>query len=176
MNTLPLHPAIVHVPLGLALVMPLLLASLLWAVATGRLPGKAWLIGLLLQGVVLGAAGVALRTGEQDEERVEDRVGEAAIGAHERAAQAFTWAAGATFLAVAITLALRNRRRPFLLAGASSVALAVAMLALGLRAGHQGGLLVHGAPGLTAPGEGGPGGDEEQAAGEESSEQEEDDD
>src|SRR5215831_19495536 len=28
-NTLPLHPAVVHVPLGLALVMPVLLAGLL---------------------------------------------------------------------------------------------------------------------------------------------------
>src|SRR5215475_13496072 len=47
MNTLPLHPAVVHVPLGLALIMPFLLAALVWAIVTGRLPARVWLVGLL---------------------------------------------------------------------------------------------------------------------------------
>jgi len=175
-NTLPLHPAVVHVPLGLALVMPILLAGLLWAIVTHRLPGKAWLVALVLQGVVLGAAALALRTGEQDEDRVEARAGEARIEAHERAAQAFTAAAGGTFLAAALALVLRERRRPFLTAGGASVALSVAMLALGIQAGHRGGLLVHGGAGLSAPGEGGQGESDAQAAGAERSEQHDDDD
>ncbi|MGZ6035351.1 MAG: hypothetical protein ACXWLG_07910 [Myxococcaceae bacterium] len=151
MNTLPLHPAVVHVPLGLTLVMPLLLGALLWAVLTDRLPGRVWLLALVLQGVILGAAAVALRTGEQDEDRVEHRVGEARLEAHEHAAQAFTVAAGITFGAVALALALRNRRRPFAVAGMTSVALSVAMLALGVQAGHRGGALVHGSAGLAVP-------------------------
>jgi hypothetical protein len=174
-NTLPLHPAVVHVPLGLALVMPVLLGGLVWAIVTNRLPGKAWLLGLLLQGVVLGAAGLALRTGEQDEDRVEDRVGEARIHAHERAAQAFTVAAGATFAVAAVALVLRNRRRPFALAGATSVLLSVGMLAFGIQAGQQGGALVHGAPGLTAPAQDGQAGGDEQATGQGASEQDDDD-
>ncbi len=155
MNTLPLHPAVVHVPLGLALVMPLLLGGLLWAIVTGRLPARAWLVALVLQGVILGAAAVALRTGEQDEERVEARAGEARIEAHERAAQAFTWAAGATFVAAALGFVLRGRSRPFAAAGTAAVVLSVAALALGMQAGHRGGALVHGTPGLNAPGEAG---------------------
>jgi hypothetical protein len=153
-NTLPLHPAVVHVPLGLALVMPLLLGALLWAVLTDRLPGRVWLVALVLQGIILGAAAVALRTGEQDEDRVENRVGEARLEAHERAAQAFTWAAGLTFGTVGLALALRNRRRPFAVAGMTSVALSVAMLALGVQAGHRGGALVHGSVGVAAPADG----------------------
>jgi hypothetical protein len=163
MNALPLHPAVVHVPLGLALVMPVLLAALVWAIVTGRLPARAWLVGVLLQGVVLGAALVALRTGEQDEERVEGRAGEARIEAHERAARAFTVAAGGTFVAAALGLALRSRPRPFLAAGLGTVALSLAMLGLGIQAGHRGGLLVHGGGGWSAPGQGEPGGGEEQA-------------
>ncbi len=175
MNTLPLHPAVVHVPLGLALVMPVLLGVMVWAIATDRLPGRAWLLGLVLQGVILGAAAVALRTGEQDEERFEARIGEAGIAAHERAAQAFTGAAAATFVAAAVALALRNRRRPFVLAGATSVVLSVGMLALGIQAGHRGGALVHAGAGLTVPGEGGQGPGDEEAAEEESPEQDDDD-
>ncbi len=165
-NTLPLHPAVVHVPLGLALVMPVLLGALVWAIATNRLPGRAWLLALVLQGVLLGAAAVALRTGEQDEERVEGRAGEAAVEAHQRAARAFTVAAGATFAAAGLALVFRNRRRPFVTAGLTSVALSMAMLALGIDAGHRGGVLVHGAAALTAPEAGGEGGGDEQAGGE----------
>ncbi len=154
LNTLPLHPAVVHVPLGLALVMPLLLGALLWAVLTDRLPGRVWLLALVLQGVILGAAAVALRTGEQDEERVENRVGEVRLEAHERAAQAFTVAAGITFGAVGLAFALRNRRRRFAVAGMTSVALSVAMVVLGVQAGHRGGALVHGSARLAAPADG----------------------
>jgi hypothetical protein len=163
MNPLPLHPAVVHAPLGLALIMPILLAGLVWAIVTGRLPARAWLMGLLLQGVILGAALVALWTGERDEERFERRAGEAQVEAHEQAARAFTFVAGGTFVAAAVGLALRNRPGPFLTTGLGTVALSLAMLGLGIQAGHRGGLLVHGGAGLSVPGEGEPGGGEEQS-------------
>jgi hypothetical protein len=176
MNTLPLHPAVVHVPLGLALVMPVLLAALVWAIVTGRLPARAWFLGLLLQGVILGAAVVALRTGEQDEERVEGRAAESQVEAHERAARAFTFAAAGTFVAAALGLALRNRSRPFLAAGLGTIALSLAMLGLGIQAGHRGGVLVHGGGGLTAPGQGEPGGGEERAVGQDARDRDDDGD
>jgi uncharacterized membrane protein len=143
-NTLPLHPSVVHVPLGLAVVMPLLLGAMVWAIASGRLPGKAWLIVVVLHGVVLGAAAVALWTGGQEEHRVEARAGEAAVESHERAAQVFTVTAGATFLAAAGALLVRNRRRPFLVAGVASTVLSIGMLVLGVQAGRGGGALTHG--------------------------------
>lgn len=181
MNTLPLHPAVVHVPLGLALVMPVLLSGLLWSIVARRLSVRAWLVGLLLQGVVLGAAVIALRTGEQDEERVEARAGEALLEAHERAAQAFTLVAGGAFLAAVVAFGLRKRPRAFLVSGLGAVALSVGMLALGIQTGHRGGMLVHGGAGVSAPGEGGPGeggqGEgQEHAAGQESRGSEEDGD
>jgi hypothetical protein len=149
--------------MGLALIMPFLLAGLVWAIVTGRLPARAWLGGLLLQGVVLGAALVALWTGEQDEERFEGRAGEAQVEAHEHAARAFTFLAGGTFVAATVGLALRNRSGPFLKAGLGTVALSLAMLGLGVQAGHRGGLLVHGGAGLSVPAQGEPGGGEEQS-------------
>lgn len=178
MNTLPLHPAVVHVPLGLALVMPVLLSGLLWAIVARRLSARAWLVGLLLQGVVLGAAVIALRTGEQDEERVEARAGEALLEAHERSAQAFTLVAGGAFLAAVVAFGLRKRPRAFLMSGLGAVALSVGMLALGIQAGHRGGMLVHGGAGVSAPTEGGPGegGQGEHAAEQESRGSEEDGD
>jgi hypothetical protein len=150
--------------------MPLLLGAMVWAIASGRLPGKAWLIAMVLQGVLLGAAAVALWTGGQDEDRVEARAGEAAVNSHERAAQAFTVAAGATFLAVVGALVLRNRPRPFLTAGLASTVLSIGMLALAVQAGRQGGALVHGGGALVQGSENAPtdpGQPPEQGAGEE---------
>ena len=143
MNTLPLHPAVVHVPLGLALIMPVVLLGLLWAIVTDRLPGKVWLLALLLQGILLSGAGVALWTGGQDEGRLEARAGEASLEAHERAGQAFAVAVAATFAVGAVGFLLRGRRGPFVAAGGTAVALSVAALLLGIQVGHRGGLLVH---------------------------------
>ena len=152
-NTLPLHPAVVHVPLGLALIMPALFAGLLWAVVTNRLPGRAWLVALALQAVLLGAAGVALVTGAQQEETAEARAGEAAIEAHARAGQAFTALAGATLAVAAVAFMVRNRRGPFVTLAATSIAMGLAVLVVGIRAGHQGGSLVHGGgPAVAVPG------------------------
>jgi len=75
---------------------------------------------------------------------------------------------------VGLALLLRNRRRPFALAGMTSVALSVAMLALGVQAGHRGGALVHGSAALAAPAEG-QGGGEEQASEEGSEDTDQDD-
>jgi len=175
-NTLPLHPAVVHVPLGLALVMPALFAGLLWAVYTNRLPRAAWLVGLVLQGFLLGAALVALRTGEQDEERAEARASEAQVDAHAQSARAFTWAAGATFAAAGLALALRARPRAFAGAGLASVLASLAMLALGVQAGHRGAALVHSAPGMDAPAAPGEADGEPRAATGSSVEHDEDDD
>lgn len=180
MNTLLLHPAVVHLPLGLAVVMPLLLGAMLWAVVAQRLPAKVWLVVVLLQGILLGGAVLALRTGEQGEDRVEARAGESAVEEHERAAQAFTTAAGATLLAAAVALALRKRPGPFLVAGGASVALSVGMLILGIQTGSRGGALVHGGAEVVRGGEPRPGGlgqgPSGQTSSDEEKEEEEDDD
>ena len=96
MSGLPLHPALVHLPLGLAFVMPFLAVSLAWALWMRRVPRLTWAIVVALQTVLLGGGLVALRTGEAQEDRVEKLVGEAAIARHEVAARQFVWVAALT--------------------------------------------------------------------------------
>jgi uncharacterized membrane protein len=139
MNTL--HPAIVHLPLGVAIVMPLLFAALTWALWTGRLGRRGFLLGALLQAAILAGGLVALRTGGADEERVESVVPEAAIERHELLAQVFTGAAGLTFL-LALGVALLPDRAAKKLALAATVA-SVGVVGLGVAVGHAGGQLVY---------------------------------
>lgn len=137
----PLHPAVVHFPIVLAVLAPFVLAGLLLALRGGRLPERAWLIAVILQAAIVGLGWATMETGEHEEERVERVVAESAIHEHEEAAEWFVWMAGATLPLAALGL-LRDRR----LAGAARVAALVGSLvtaAAVTRVGHTGGELVY---------------------------------
>jgi uncharacterized membrane protein len=164
MTSLPLHPAVVHLPLGLALIIPVftvLFALVLWSqffrragaaslvpvgevvVVDARRPGpRAWIAVVALQAVLLGAGLVAMNTGEQDEERVERVVPEAAIERHEEYAQQFVWGSGLMLALAALVLVFR--RPPVALWLVTAAALASLLVAaLALRVGKAGGELVY---------------------------------
>lgn len=142
MNASPLHPMLVHLPVALAVLLPLASVGLLLAWWRGTLPRRTWLIVVVLQALLVGGGIVAMRTGEADEERVEGVVGEAAIEAHEEAAEAFVWGGGAVLaLAIAASL-LRNDRRARIAAAATALGTLV-VLGLGYRVGEAGGALVY---------------------------------
>ena len=136
----PLHPAIVHFPIVLAVLAPLFAAGALWAIHTGRLPGRSWLVVVILQIALVGSAWVATETGEHEEERVEQVVAERHIEAHEESAERFLWLAALVLpLAAAGTLTGRigviNR--------AMTVVLSLAALGAAGYTGHSGGELVY---------------------------------
>lgn len=157
MGNLPLHAGLVHVPLGVAFVLPLVAAGVAAAIWRGALPRRAWAIVVALEVVLLGSGVAALRTGESDEDRVERITGERPIEEHEEAAEAFVWAAGAALVLGAIGLGVPEGKA-VKIATALTVVATLAVAGLGFRAGHEGGKLVyaHGAaaayaaPGATA--------------------------
>jgi uncharacterized membrane protein len=141
MNGLPLHPIIVHLPLVLALLAPLVLLGVTIWTRRQNASRWGWLLASALQVAVLLGGLAALRTGEGDEERVERVVPEAAIEAHEGAAQVFVAGAG---VALALTLgALLLHRKGTPWAGGLAVIAAIAVAGLGVRTGHAGGQLVY---------------------------------
>jgi uncharacterized membrane protein len=142
MNGLPLHPAVVHLPIGLAVALPLLAAGLAWAILTRRLPHGVWLVIVGVQVAMLAAGFVALNTGERDEERVEKYVAETHIEAHEASAQQFMVVLGASLLVSILALAFRrgNAARTMI---AAAAALTIVVTGMALRVGHAGGQLVY---------------------------------
>lgn len=158
MDSTPLHPAIVHLPLGLAVLMPLFAAGFAWALQTGRVRPRAWLAVVALQGLLLGSGLLAINTGSAEEERVEHVVPKRALEQHEESAEQFVWAVGATLALTTLALAVRRPITSRVLLTAA-VAATVAVAALGIRAGRAGGQLVyvHGAAAAysTAPDDGG---------------------
>ncbi len=86
---------IVHLPLALAVLLPLLAAAALISWWRKWLPGRrVWVLVLVLQAVLLATGVAALRTGEAEEDRVEPVVGERILEEHEESAEVFVTAAG----------------------------------------------------------------------------------
>ena len=142
MNSLPLHPAVVHMPLALSILMPLFAAGLAWAVWTGRVRPRAYLLVVALQALLVGSGLVAMNTGGAEEERVEAVVQERALETHEELAEQFVWVAGGTLALAGLVVLLGTRA----IAGGLSAVVVVATVvvaALGLRVGHAGGQLVY---------------------------------
>lgn len=155
----PLHPLAVHLPLALAVLLPLIAAGFALALWKGWLGGRAWIAVVALQGLLFVSSFVALETGEQDEERVEQVVAEAAIEDHEHAAKRFLLGTGVS-LGLGIAALLLIRRKEWITPATVVTALSTLVVAgLGVAVGKAGGELVyqHGAASAWAqPGASGP--------------------
>ncbi len=142
MDSVLFHPKLVHVPLALAVLMPLVAGGLLLAWWRKWLPARAWIIAVVLQGVLVGSGILALRSGEAEEERVERVVAERFIEEHEEAAEAFVWVSGGVLAVMLLGFALSSRRSGPVAATAATVGTLV-VLGLGYRTGEAGGDLVY---------------------------------
>jgi uncharacterized membrane protein len=142
MDELLFHPRIVHLPIALAALMPLVAGGVAFAYMRGWADRRAWGLVLLLQGVMVASGLVAINTGEIEEERVEHVVAELYIDQHEEAAEIFIWASAIVLGLMAVPLALPKGELSNALIIFSSVATA-AVLALGFWVGEAGGRLVY---------------------------------
>jgi uncharacterized membrane protein len=136
----PLHPAIVHFPIVLAVLAPFIAAGTFWAIQSGRFPGRSWLGILILQVALVGTAWIATETGEHEEDRVERVVAERHIEEHEEAAERFL-----VLAALVLPLAaagLLSGRVGAINRGMTVALSLVALIAEG-SAGHSGGELVY---------------------------------
>ena len=136
----PLHPAVIHFPLVLGLLLPLFAVGAAWAIRRGADAPRAWAIPLLMAAALAASAFVALRTGEAEEDRVEAVVSEAVLHEHEEAAERFLVLTGVLLLVAAAGVVrgtLGQAARVLTVAGSLGVA------AAGIQVGAAGGELVY---------------------------------
>ena len=136
----PFHPAVVHFPIALAALTPLLAALILLAIRSGRTAPATWAVVVILQALLVGGAWLAHETGEQEEERVEKVVEKSHIEEHEEAADWVLWM-GAAGLAAALLGLARGSTGGWARAGALAISLLT--LAAAVRTGYLGGELVY---------------------------------
>ena len=136
----PLHPAVVHFPIVLAVLLPIFALGALWAIRREARPRLAWAIPLALAAALVGSAYVALETGEAQEERVEEVVSEQALHTHEEAAERFLVLSGILFVVMAGGLLGGT---PGTAARVVGTVGAVALVATAVQVGDAGGKLVY---------------------------------
>jgi uncharacterized membrane protein len=149
MGGLPIHPVVVHVPIGLGLLAPVLAAVVAAALWRGRAARGAWALVVLVQAIVLAGALVALRTGEAEEERAGALVPEAAVELHEERAETFVWIA-AVSLATGVAVLLVPGRTAIVATALAATVASSAVAGAALWVGHSGGQLVYGPGGIVA--------------------------
>jgi uncharacterized membrane protein len=136
------HPKVVHVPIALAVLMPLIAAGALLAWWRDWMSRRVWIGVVVLQAILVGSAFVALRTGEAEEDAVEKIVAEDAIHEHEEAAEWFLWASAVVLALLAAAAALPNARAALALALLGTLG-TLLVFAAGYRTGQLGGELVY---------------------------------
>lgn len=140
MQSLPLHPGLAHLPLGLAFAAPLLALVIALMTRRERWPRQVWALLLLVQLVLAVAALVSLFTGEAEERLISACVDRAALEQHESWANYLVWS---SFIAAAATIgvmvASRRRRQAALL----TLAFSVVPMTLAILTGQAGGELVY---------------------------------
>lgn len=142
MDALLFHPKLVHVPMALGALMPIIAGGLLLAWWRDWLPRRGWFVAIGLQSILLGSGIMALRSGEAEEDRVERVVAERYIDAHEEAAEVFVWASGGVLAVMILAAALGSGRSGLPTAAAATLG-TLLVLGLGYRTGQAGGSLVY---------------------------------
>src|SRR5688572_6214193 len=139
MNNIPLHPMIVHFPIVLAILLPVFALAALTIIRRRHNIG-VWIVPFALAVLLAGSAFVAMRTGEAEEERVENVVPENVLHEHEEAAERFLVVAGLIAGIAALGLVrgtIGSAARIVATAGSLVIVL------LGVQVGQAGGALVY---------------------------------
>lgn len=136
----PLHPAIVHLPIALMMLVPFFAIGAMIVIARGGRAVRAWGLTTALLAALSASAFFSKETGEDEEEKVESVVPDQALETHEDAADTF-------FL---LSLGVLGVAGVGLLSGAvgnvaryAASAGTLGLLVAGYNVGHSGGEIVY---------------------------------
>lgn len=98
----PIHPLIVHFPIAITFILPVLIFVIAFLIKANKLTPKGWFIIVGLQMLVVATGYISLETGDTEGYRVEKVVSKKVISEHEEAAEIFV---GSTVLTLALSIA-----------------------------------------------------------------------
>lgn len=136
----PLHPAVVHLPIVLMILLPAVAIAALLLIRRGVEARRAWIPVVAFAAVLSASAWVATETGEAEEDAVEAVVPESAIHEHEEAAETFLLGSLGTLLLLGAGLLNGPIGRTGRVAGTTA---ALLLVLAGVQVGRLGGELVY---------------------------------
>lgn len=87
---IPLHPFLAHIPLVLALFMPIILGVSIFLIFKKKVPSQGWWVAVCIQLLVVIFSYIALSSGEAEEDLVANYVSKSFISKHENMAEVFS--------------------------------------------------------------------------------------
>jgi uncharacterized membrane protein len=139
MFNLPLHPLVIHFPIVLGTLFPIVGILFWWGIKEKVVPQKLWSLVVIFAFIYTVSSVVAVELGEIDEEIVEEIVSERVIEEHEEAGELIPWVGGTLFI-VSMIGYIRKKSDRLRLTLAILSLLAVYPL---IETGHTGGKLVY---------------------------------
>ncbi len=160
----PIHPAVVHFPIVLAVLLPIAAVSAIFAIHRGAPRRPTWIPVVGIAAALTLSSWIAIVTGHNEEEAVESLVPASALHDHEKRVDVFF---PMTIGILLIVCAGLSRGQPGNVFRGVAVVGALGVMILGHRVGNSGGELVyvHGAGSAYSdpgPGQGGDGGPAEE--------------
>lgn len=142
MLPVPLHPAIVHFPIALGVLLPF---ALLWGFWRARKASgiEPWAPALLLALLLAVSSSVAAETGENEEDRVEPIVTEQVLEEHEEAGELLQRSSIVVLLVFALGLVPRLPERVATGLRIAALIGSAVLIVFVYRVGHSGGALVY---------------------------------
>lgn len=137
----PLHPAVVHFPVVLAVLVPLIALGVQLITFRRGAARAAWMGVVALAALLVGSSWLAIETGEREEDTVESVLAsEAPLARHEDRAEQFLAVAVGV---LALTLVGLASGRAGQVGRVVAVVATMALIPAGIRVGHSGGELVY---------------------------------
>jgi len=99
--SLPIHPLVTHLPLGLSVLIPLLILVFMILIKLEKVSPKLWMIVLGFQVLMTVSGYITIETGETEEEIVKEVVGKKNIALHEADGEKFV---GATVITLVLSI------------------------------------------------------------------------
>lgn len=141
MTSLPLHPQLVHFPIALSFITPFIAIVVMVMLQKKKWPAMVWAMVVGLQVLTTVSGYVAMELGEDDEDVVEQVVGDKALHEHEEKAEMFVaLSVAATAVSVA-ALWIKPTLQLYLMLATLAVMIGQGVFAV--CAGHSGGELVY---------------------------------
>ncbi len=137
----PWHPQIVHLPLALALLLPLVALIVMVCIRKQKFSTHVWILVAGLQVLTTASGYLAMETGEDDERAVAKLVGKAPVHEHEERAEMFVaFSVAASVLAIA-TIIVKPSVQLYLML--TAFVLMLGQMGLAWRTGASGGELIY---------------------------------
>jgi len=136
----PLHPAVVHFPVVLVILLPVVALAAVIAIRRGAGVRSAWLPVLALSAALVASSWAAVQTGEREEEAVERVVPRDAFHEHEERAEVFF---PLTVVGLLLVSAGLLTGKPGEVVRGAAVVAGIGLAIVGAMVGHSGGELVY---------------------------------